>query len=81
MDKQELRIAVAEIISDLFDHTPSEPEADYDLAEIEGWSSLNRVRFLSTIENEWEVEFVPEDLLTFGTFDGFVNLLHGKIGP
>ena len=78
MSTEENRTTVLEILSDLFDYSPADVEGDIELASIDGWSSLNRVRLISAIENEYDIEFVPDDMLSFSTLHGVVQLITDK---
>ena len=68
---------VCEIASDIFE---SDVTADSSPETVENWDSVQNLNLVLALEEEYGVEFAPEDLDQVKTLGGFARLVAARRG-
>lgn len=74
-----LRAKLFSIIEDLFGFRREQLERVGSLGDLPGWDSLNQVRLIAGIEDEFGVAFEPEELPALDSFDALVAFLERRV--
>jgi acyl carrier protein len=66
---QQIRDRFYALMDDLFGFERGELENAQTLSELAGWDSLNQVRLIAGLEEEFGLSFDQDDLASFDTFE------------
>ncbi|MEO8372334.1 MAG: acyl carrier protein [Candidatus Solibacter sp.] len=76
MDEQVLS-RVCEIASDIFE---ADVTADSSPETVENWDSVQNLNLVLALEEEYGVQFAPEDLDQVKTLGSFARIVHSRRG-
>lgn len=67
-----------EIFSDIYDLKPSEVTLDLDIARVPAWDSMNNLRFVTAVEEEFGIELSMEEIQEMTTMPAIIEILAAK---
>jgi len=70
---------VIEIIRETLDDTTISPLPQTKVVDLRGWSSLQHIRFIASVEDHFQIRFDFQEMLGWETIQDLVNLLEKKI--
>ncbi len=78
MKKEEIIEILNDIFLDIFELEKSVLDETEDLFEMENWDSLNQVRLIATVENEFNIKVTEADINNFKSFRTIVDFIYSK---
>jgi len=69
---------LGEILADILDGDDVELRPDTTAADVEGWDSLNNIRFMSEIESVFGVRFTTSELTGLDNVGALVKILEAR---
>jgi acyl carrier protein len=78
MDRESLG-RVRQILADIFNVGLERLEADSSPDTIENWDSVNHINMVIALEQEFGVEFAPEEIERLLTFHAICELINSKL--
>lgn len=65
---------IIKIMSELFGVSEGEIAIDSGIGDFPKWDSLGHINLLQEIQDEFEVEFEPEEIIELETVEDIINL-------
>ena len=79
MSRDEILKRINDILKDIFDDNTIVITCDTTANDIPEWDSLNHINIISSIENEFGVEFSMEEVINFKNVGDIVEKIIEKI--
>lgn len=73
-----MNVKLIEIFSDIYDLKPSEVTLDLDIASVPAWDSMNNLRFVTAVEEEFGIELSMEEIQEMTTMSAITEILAAK---
>lgn len=78
MSKEEILKKINDILKDIFDDESLVISMETTAKDIDEWDSLNHITIISTIENEFNVDFTMEEVVNFKNVGDIVDKIVEK---
>ncbi|MBP3200430.1 MAG: acyl carrier protein [Lachnospiraceae bacterium] len=78
MSKEEILKKINDILKDIFDDETLVISMETTAKDIDEWDSLNHITIISTIENEFDVDFTMEEVVNFKNVGDIVDKIVEK---
>lgn len=78
MSRDEILKKINDILKDIFDDNTIVITCETTANDIPEWDSLNHINIISTIENEFDVEFSMEEVINFKNVGDIVERIIEK---
>lgn len=78
MSKEEILKKINNILKDIFDDESLVISMETTAKDIDEWDSLNHITIISTIENEFNVDFTMEEVVNFKNVGDIVDKIVEK---
>lgn len=78
MSKEEVLKRINDILKDIFDDETLVISMETTAKDIDEWDSLNHITIISTIENEFNVDFTMEEVVNFKNVGDIVDKIVEK---
>ena len=75
MSKEEILKKINDILKDIFDDESLVISMETTAKDIDEWDSLNHITIISTIENEFNVDFTMEEVVNFKNVGDIVDIV------
>lgn len=72
---------LVEIFVDIYGLEPSEVSPELNIAGVDGWDSLNNLRFVTAVEEEFGIELTAEQIQQMTTMPSIISVLTEKGVP
>lgn len=72
---------LVEIFVDIYGLEPSEVSPELNIASVDGWDSLNNLRFVTAVEEEFGIELTAEQIQQMTTMPSIISVLTEKGVP
>jgi len=70
---------VVEIIKETLEDKSISPNLQSKVVDLKGWSSLNHIQFIASVENHFHIRFAFAEMLEWETLEDLVQLIERKI--
>ena len=71
---------VYEIVANVCGVTPAEVNGDSTIGDFPGWDSVGHLTILSTIEETFDINFEPEEMMDLEDVNDIVAAVEEKLG-
>ena len=72
---------LVEIFVDIYGLEPSEVSPELNIANVGSWNSLNNLRFVTAVEEEFGIELTAEQIQQMTTMPSIISVLTEKGAP
>ena len=72
---------LVEIFVDIYGLEPSEVSPELNIANVGSWNSLNNLRFVTAVEEEFGIELTAEQIQQMTTMPSIISVLTEKGVP
>ena len=79
MEKAEIQSKVFEIIAGICEVSVDQVNGNSTVGDFPAWDSLGQLNILQSVQDEFEVEFEPEEMMDIEDANDIVNLVEGKL--
>lgn len=75
----EVKEKVIEIIAGVLEVQPSEITLDSTVGDFPSWDSLGQLNILQSVQDEFEVEFEPEEMMDIEDVNDIIKAVESKL--
>ena len=79
MNKDEILLKIQDIFRDVFDDDTLILSENTSQNDIDEWDSLEQINIISTIEDEFDVEFEMDEITEFKNIGNLITAVHTKL--
>lgn len=78
MSKEEILKKINEIIKLIIDIDNVVIDENTTAKDVDGWDSLTHIAIISSIENEFDIDFTTSQVVNFKNIGDIINLIYEK---
>ena len=71
---------VVEIIRETLNDKNISPNVHTRVVDLKGWSSLNHIQFIASVEKHFQIRFAFQEMLEWESLQDLVQMIEKKIG-
>ena len=79
MEKSEIQSKVFAIVAEVCETTPDQISDNTTIGDFPQWDSVGQLTILSSVEEAFEINFEPEEMMEIEDVKDIVNAVEGKL--
>ena len=80
MHKDVVQEKIAQVMAGIFELEPKSISQETNTKNIDNWDSLNQIKLIVALEDEFDIEFEPEEIAEMTSFLIIETIVKSKIG-